>query len=119
MTYKYYLEFQELRKANVSRKNRWHGTADTWTGADWSNAMAGETGEACNIVKKLRRHETGTGTMYNTPDQDILLKQLAEELADVVTYCDLLAHFYGIDLGDAIIAKFNKVSAAQDFPEHL
>lgn len=113
------LNLSALRDVNVRRMRRWHGDADEWSGADWSNAMAGECGEACNIVKKLRRHETHTGTSYNTPPPDELLFALAEELADVVTYCDLLAHKYGIDLAHAVITKFNKVSAAQDFPERL
>jgi NTP pyrophosphatase (non-canonical NTP hydrolase) len=113
------LTFRALRAQNVSRKLRWHGEADEWTGSDWSNAMAGETGEACNIVKKLRRHETHTGTAYNTPEVEALLPALADELADVVTYADLLAHKYDIDLADAVRAKFNRVSEAQDFPERL
>jgi NTP pyrophosphatase (non-canonical NTP hydrolase) len=113
------LTFRGLHAANVSRKVRWHGEPDKWSGADWSNAMAGECGEACNVVKKLRRHETHTGTAYNTPEVDVLLAALAEEIADVVTYADLLAEKYGIDLERAIIAKFNRVSAAQDFPERL
>jgi NTP pyrophosphatase (non-canonical NTP hydrolase) len=113
------LTFSALRAANVSRKARWHGEADEWSGADWSNAMCGEAGEAANVVKKLRRHETHTGTAYNTPEVEALLPMLAEELADVVTYCDLLADKYGINLGEAVVAKFNRVSAAQDFPERL
>lgn len=113
------LTFHALRVANVSRKVRWHGDADEWTGADWSNAMCGEAGEAANVVKKLRRHETHTGTAYNTPDTAVLLLALAEELADVVLYADLLAHKYGIDLASAVAAKFNRVSIAQDFPERL
>ncbi len=113
------LTFTALRAANASRKTRWHGEADEWSGADWSNAMCGEAGEAANVVKKIRRHETHTGTAYNTPDLEQLLPALAEELADVVTYADLLAHKYGIDLGAAVAAKFNRVSAAQDFPERL
>jgi NTP pyrophosphatase (non-canonical NTP hydrolase) len=129
------LNFHTLRVQNVSRKIRWHGEADEWSGADWSNAMAGETGEACNIVKKLRRHETGigagpqaypgmrdpsgSGMPYNTPPPDELLPALAEELADVVTYADLVAHKYGIDLGRAVREKFNRVSEAQGFPERL
>ena len=113
------LGFNALRVQNARRKVRWHGEADEWTGSDWSNAMAGECGEACNIVKKLRRHETHTGTAYNTPEVNALLPALAEEIADVVIYADLLAHKYGIDLGEAVRAKFNRVSEAQDFPERL
>jgi NTP pyrophosphatase (non-canonical NTP hydrolase) len=113
------LTFNALRSQNVSRRMRWHGEADEWTGADWSNAMCGEAGEAANIVKKIRRHETGTGTAYNTPPLEELTPKLAEELADVVIYADLLADKYGIDLSGAVAAKFNRVSEAQDFPERL
>ena len=113
------VSFRLLRAQNVSRKARWHGEADEWSGADWSNAMAGECGEACNIVKKLRRHETHTGTSYNTPEVEALLPALAEEIADVVIYADLLAAKYDIDLEEAVRAKFNRVSEAQDFPERL
>ena len=113
------LSFEKLRRENVSRKVRWHGEADEWSGADWGNAMAGECGEACNVIKKLRRHETHTGTTYNTPPEDELIEQLAHEIADVVIYADLLADKYGIDLGRAVREKFNRVSEAQDFPERL
>lgn len=113
------LRFSQLRDANISRLRRWHSKSEEWTGADWGNAMAGECGEACNLVKKLRRHETGLGTSYNTAPRAELLLDLADELADLVTYADLLAAHYGIDLGRAVGVKFNRVSAAQDFPERL
>lgn len=112
-------DFQQLREANVSRMHRWHGAADTWTGADWSNAMNGEAGETANIVKKIRRHETGLGTSYNTPALDELHGKLADEIADTVIYADLLAAHYGIDLGAAVASKFNRVSDAQGFPERI
>jgi NTP pyrophosphatase (non-canonical NTP hydrolase) len=44
---------------------------------------------------------------------------LADELADVFLYLDLLAWHYGIDLPRSIVSKFNRVSAAQGFPEEL
>lgn len=113
------LSFTELRKQNVSRRDRWHDGATDWSGADWATAMAGEAGEACNVIKKIRRHETGAGTGYNTPTMERLIPMLAEELADTVTYCDLLAEKYGIDLGKAVCEKFNRVSEIQGFPERL
>jgi NTP pyrophosphatase (non-canonical NTP hydrolase) len=108
-----------LRIQNVRRLARWHSDSDAWTGADWSNAMAGEAGEACNVVKKLRRHETHLGTSYNTPPRELLIPWLAHEIADTVIYADLLAHHYGIDLAQAIREKFNIVSEAQGFPERI
>lgn len=111
---------KELMAANKSRLRRWHGDSpNDWTGADWSNAMCGEAGEAANIVKKLRRHETQLGTGYNTPDVEELLPKLAREIADVIVYADLLAQHYGIDLSRAVALKFNEVSEKNGFPERL
>lgn len=113
------LTFAALREANASRVVRWHH-ADTepWTGADWSNAMCGEAGETANVVKKLRRHETGTSPQGD-PEEAALRKALADEIADTVCYLDLLALHYGIDVAEAVVSKFNRVSERQDFPERL
>jgi NTP pyrophosphatase (non-canonical NTP hydrolase) len=46
-------------------------------------------------------------------------KQIADELADVVTYLDLLAAVLGVDLGQAVADKFNEVSIRVGFPERL
>jgi len=113
------LTFRELRMANVPRMERWHAGADEWSGADWSNAMCGEAGEAANVVKKLRRRETNIGELANTPPEDELRAALADELADVIAYADLLAYHYGINLGDAVAEKFNRVSERNGFPERI
>lgn len=63
--------------------------------------MAGECGEACNKIKKMRRGE------------DVPIKDVAHELADMVIYADLLATNLGISLGDAVQEKFNLVSDRQ------
>lgn len=115
------LTFARLRVVNVERCARWHpGFPDDgkWTGADWSNAAAGEMGEACNVVKKLRRQETG-GRGAVDPEYAVLLDKLADEIADTVTYLDLLAAFYGIDMAAAVIEKFNRVSVREGLPERL
>lgn len=109
----------ELREKGNTRRDRWH-TPDTepWTGADWSNAMCGEAGEAANVVKKIRRHETGTGSaeVFTLVE---LRQKLAHELADVIAYADLLAQHYDIDLRHAIAEKFNIVSRREGFPERI
>lgn len=117
------LAFWQLREQNMSRVKRWHpgfpgGPGDGWTGGDWGNAMAGEAGEACNVVKKLRRAEEGFKGTLDAPPAG-LVEALADELADLVTYADLVAAYYGIDLGEAVRNKFNQVSQLQEFPERL
>jgi NTP pyrophosphatase (non-canonical NTP hydrolase) len=105
------LDFDELRKANVARmavyKNARGNPAHTatdgsdWALSAWSNATLGELGETANIIKKIER---GDFTLEDVREQ------LAEELADVQIYLDILAFRCGVDLGKATRDKFNKVS---------
>ena len=106
------LTFNQLRKVNVERcEEAFHGI-DRWTPTDWACAMAGECGEVCNVIKKIRRRETNPD--WSTADGEINLEsQVADELADLVIYADLLAARLGIDLGNAIVHKFNEVSHKQ------
>lgn len=111
-----------LRQVNRIRCARWHPgyPADDWTLGDWGNAFAGEAGELCNVIKKLRRHEGGASTAYNTPELTELQEKAAEECADVLLYLDLLMWKAGVTpdvLLDALVDKFNRVSEAQDWPD--
>jgi len=66
--------------------------------------LAGEVGEACNIVKKLEREYRGLrGTRSSR-------EALAEELGDVVICVALLANCVQIDLEQAVKDKFNASS---------
>lgn len=116
-----HLDFAQLRRANLARVARWHAgfPHDGWSGADWSNAAAGEMGEAANVVKKLRRGETAMKPGAKDPSRETLLAMLADEIADTITYLDLLAAFYGIDVAAAVIHKFNAVSEREGFPDRL
>ncbi len=115
------LTFDQFQKINSQRAQRWHPgfpNDASWSGSDWSNAMAGECGEACNIVKKLRRAEDDLVGVLDV-FSDELRAMLGEEIADTITYAFLLAEYYGINVGEEIAAKFNKVSAIQHFPERI
>ena len=119
------LTFALLSQTNTSRTIRWHGgrpgspdDKSGWNGADWSNAMQAEAGEAGNVVEKLRRTETDLVGKLDRPRKE-LMPMLADEIADVIIYADLLATYYEIDLAAAVAHKFNKVSEIQGFPERL
>ena len=117
------LTFEEFRRANVQRcVESFHDVKD-WDAADWLGAITGELGEVASVLKERRRRRRryqatvgpGTGmrpveTGPTPPLTDDERQRLAHELADVVTYADLLAEWAGIDLGEAVREKFNIVS---------
>ena len=75
---------------------------DSWSHNDWGVAFAGEAGEACNKLKKLRRGDF--------PSNRFTREMIADEIADTVIYADLLCERLGVSLEEAIVRKFNEVS---------
>lgn len=113
------LDLDTISRTNRERCKRWHDAdSEPWTGADWSNAMCGEAGETANVVKKLRRHETGTSPQGDPGETDLRVA-LADEIADTLLYLLLLADHYSVDVPAAVVSKFNRVSERQGFPERL
>ena len=93
-----------LRAANIARQTEWDPGKQislSYRG----NELAGEVGEACNVIKKLDRERLGIRGSRDT------VAHLAEELADVVICADLIAMAEDIDLDAAVAAKFNATSA--------
>jgi len=119
------LDFAHFTKVNKARAERWHqGNLAMWSVSDWLMAMGGEAGEALNAGKKLRRIEEDIANLSMEPDRqlsskDEALDKIVEELADTVTYCDLVATRISRSLEDAIRKKFNEVSERYQFPERL
>lgn len=101
------LTFEEFREANRSRNPIAFPQCANWEGKDWALAMIGEAGEVCDAIKKLGRDRDPGGRVLHAR---LHRTNIAKEIADVVTYCDLLAEYYDIDLGEALREKFNEVS---------
>lgn len=105
------LTFRQLREANRARlplfKNRKgepaHSQPDgsDWALSTWCNAVLGELGELANLIKKIERGDMSLDEVHG---------DVADELADVATYLDILAFRCGVDLGAATASKFNRVS---------
>lgn len=104
------LSFAELRKANLTRCEGTFHPINAWSPTDWATALAGEIGEACNLIKKLRRLDDADAELDTELRRACLRGEIAKELADAVIYADLLAERLGIDLGAAVREKFNLVS---------
>ena len=114
------LTFNHYQKVNRARCEAGFFSLDKWSIAEWTNALAGECGEACNIANKIVRDDD------NQTESISALIDLAEEIADVIGYADLCMSRIRHELqklgvedegrlktastGDAVVEKFNKVN---------
>lgn len=107
------LTFDRLRKANLLRDQEIYNDMPHWTTSDWGLAFAGEAGEACNKIKKLKKFRDKQLQVAAKDPVNFEMKskklrhEIGEELADTVIYADFLAQNLCLDLSEAIIAKFN------------
>ena len=113
---------KRLRKANRERAEEWMKSAGVTLGdlpvGFHGNELAGEAGEACNVIKKIDRHAYGMpGAM--DPGQLGTILALGEELADVIICVDLIADKMGIDLIKMTERKFNYTSHKHGFKTKL
>lgn len=98
------ITIRAFSEANAARcETAYHDVAD-WNALEWAGCAAGEVGEAANLCKKLRRKgRDHQGT-------DVERQAIGKEIADAVTYLDLLATALGMNLDEILVAKFNEVS---------
>lgn len=101
--------YDHLRAANKARDEHWDSNGKI-TLSFRGNELAGETGEACNIIKKLERERLEMRGSRATKEQ------LAEELADIIISADLIAMEMDIDLDEAVRSKFNATSDKYSLP---
>lgn len=95
--------FDLFRQLNTQRCEECFHAIDEWSESDWMVAAAGELGEAANLIKKRRR------------DESIAPGEVGRELADAVTYIDLVACRLGLNLGCILTEKFDEVSERVGF----
>ncbi len=121
--------FDYVAEQNHIRAQRWHGEHGLreWSPAEWTNALAGEVGELCNLTKKILRHDLGIqqlaeqeGRDYHNPGvRSWLVERAAEEIAVSFIYLDLVATRLGLNLYDIIVDKWNLTSERENFPDRL
>jgi len=107
------LSFKTLRSANRQRLPEFRNAQGKlahldpkgrdWSYNDWMVAVAGETGELANNLKKLRRGD------FKLDDPGVRDK-IAGEIADVLIYLDILAFQFDFDLGSIVVETFNRKS---------
>ena len=89
----------KFNQKNIERSRRGFGMdpAD-WPEMQYGCAIAGETGELCNLLKKVGRGD------------DIANDDIRREVGDIVIYLDLFCSMYGFTLEECIVYAFNKKS---------
>lgn len=95
-------EFHDFSMANFVRCQAFGHSVAAWPPQLWALALAGETGELCNLIKKRFRGDT-------IPD-----RMIQDEIADVFIYLDLLCSRMGFDFRELLMSKFNEVSKKVD-----
>jgi NTP pyrophosphatase (non-canonical NTP hydrolase) len=80
----------------------------------WSNAIAGESGELCNLVKKLYRDYSREfqriPPLGILDSYDELYLQMCEEIADIFIYIAITARdILKIDLEKEVLKKLEKI----------
>src|SRR5262245_59538357 len=105
--------FSEVNRTRCEAPQGFGHRLDSWSFAEWTNAMAGEAGEACNKTKKLLRHRDGVAGNIKAEDQDpaALRLKAAKEIADAIIYGDLAIQALGFETSDILRQVFNDKSA--------
>lgn len=107
-------EFSRINRMRCESPDGFNHTLKSWSLSDWLVALTGELGEAANVAKKLNRVRDGIPGNDKTPDE--LRAALADELADMDIYLDLVFQAAGIDRVKAITSKFERTSAKIGYP---
>lgn len=78
----------------------------------YANALSGETGEFCNLLKKMLRGDKfdRDGITELTP------YHICHELADIIIYAEFITSIYGYSLSTMLREKFNEVSFRKESP---
>lgn len=99
----------DLRRLNPERCKAFGHEVKDMDVTFWATELAGETGELCNWIKKLKRGD-------NIPN---IKAEIAKEAGDVLCSLDLLCIWLEIDLQAATVNKFNEVSDRVNSPLKL
>lgn len=111
--------FSYVAETSRARSILWQGAdLDVWSPADWAMATAGEFGELCNALKKLKRLQEGSERTDRGTEEELLAK-VAMEIGDTFIYLDLLCQRMGLDMYTCIANTFNRVSKREGFPHRL
>lgn len=123
------LEFNRISidafaKINLERcdapKPQGFGGHKDWKPDNWTNAVCGEGGEAANKAKKFSKRIEDCKTLEEyiqfceTTEGQNMLRDIAVELADTITYSLIAIQKFGFDPTEVLVTTFNTVSLREN-----
>lgn len=113
------MNISEFQKINETRAELWNKGGD-WSLLEWAGAMCGESGEAANYAKKIKRLETNLPNKeagLDISNNELLKVKMATEVADSIIYGIIILSRLGVDASVVIANVFDKKSIEYGFPE--
>ena len=112
--------FQYVSQISKARSLVWlkSDSLDVWTPSDWVLATAGEFGELCNALKKIKRIDDAVERVDRGTREE-LMQKVATEMGDTYIYLELLCQRMGLDMYTCVSDTFNRVSKREGFPHRL
>lgn len=115
------MDISQLQSINAIRAERWHHHGKTdWTLLEWAGAMCGESGEAANVAKKIRRLDMQLPNKEKGLDKSNLRElqiKCAMEIADSIIYGLIILSKLDLDASNVLAHVFNEKSIEYGFPE--
>ncbi len=115
------MDITKFQKINAIRAKRWHNDGNTnWNILEWAGAMCGESGEAANAAKKIRRLDMNLPNKEKGLDKTNLRElqmKCGMEVADAIIYGLIMLSELDIDASVVLSHVFNEKSIEYEFPE--
>jgi hypothetical protein len=115
------LDISKFQQINAIRAKRWHNDGKTkWSLLEWAGAMCGESGEAANLAKKMRRLDMELPNKeagISKDNYDELRRQLAKEVTDSIIYGLIILSEIEYDASQMLAEVFDRKSFEYGFPE--
>ena len=114
------MDITQFQKVNEERAKRWHQDSEPWSLLEWSGAMCGESGEAANFAKKIKRiHQKLPNFKMGlaTDKLNELNQSLAKEVADSIIYGLIILSKLDMDASEVIADVYDQKSIEYGFPE--
>jgi hypothetical protein len=115
------VDISQFQAINAVRAERWHHGGQTdWTLLEWAGAMCGESGEAANAAKKIRRLDMRLPNKEKGLDKSNLRElqmKCAVEVADSIIYGLIMLSKLDVDASVVLAHVFNEKSIEYGFPE--